>query len=108
MNERSEVTTGVPDLKFDAGKPRWTLLMLGLPKALAGVVAVLTFGAKKYAAHSWRNVQNGQERYHDALYRHLDAIAQGEQTDPESGLSHWSHVATNALFLHELEIQNGK
>lgn len=97
-----------PDLKFDSGKPRWSLLMQGLAKSLAGVVAVLTFGAKKYAAHSWRNVQNGQERYKDALYRHLHAIESGELTDPESGCSHWSHVATNALFLHELEIQNAK
>lgn len=97
-----------PDLKFDGGKPRWSLLMQGLAKGLAGVVAVLTFGAKKYAAHSWRNVQNGQERYKDALYRHLHAIESGELTDPESGCSHWSHVATNALFLHELEIQNAK
>lgn len=94
------------DLKFDAGKPRWSLLMRGLAAALGGVVAVLTFGAKKYAAHSWRNVPNGEERYLDALYRHLDALQRGEKTDPESGLSHWSHVATNALFLHELEIQN--
>lgn len=97
-----------PDLKFDSGKPRWSLLMQGLAKSLAGIVAVLTFGAKKYAAHSWRNVQNGQERYKDALYRHLHAIESGELTDPESGCSHWSHVATNALFLHELEIQNAK
>lgn len=96
------------DLKFDSGKPRWSLLMQGLAKSLAGIVAVLTFGAKKYAAHSWRNVQNGQERYKDALYRHLHAIESGELTDPESGCSHWSHVATNALFLHELEIQNAK
>lgn len=97
-----------PDLKFDSGKPRWSLLMQGLAKSLAGIVAVLTFGAKKYAAHSWRNVQNGQERYKDALYRHLHAIESGELLDPESGCSHWSHVATNALFLHELEIQNAK
>lgn len=94
------------DLKFDAGKPRWSLLMQGLATALGGVVAVLTFGAKKYEAHSWRNVPNGEERYLDALYRHLDALQRGEKIDPESGLSHWSHVATNALFLHELEIQN--
>lgn len=94
------------DLKFDAGKPRWSLLMRGLATALGGVVAVLTFGAKKYEAHSWRNVSNGEERYLDALYRHLDALQRGEKIDPESGLSHWSHVATNALFLHELEIQN--
>lgn len=90
-------------LKFDGGKGRWSLLMGGMAKALAGVVAVLTFGAKKYAAHSWKQVENNKERYRDALYRHLNAIESGEVLDPESGLPHWDHVACNALFLSELE-----
>lgn len=89
-------------LKFDAGKPRWSLLMQGCSKALAGVTAVLTFGAKKYAAHSWKQVENNTERYRDAMYRHLNAIESGEVLDPESGLPHWDHVACNALFLSEL------
>lgn len=89
-------------LKFDSGKPRWTLLMQGCAKALEGVAKVLTFGAKKYAAHSWKQVENNEERYRDALYRHLNAIEGGEATDPESGLSHWDHVACNALFLSQL------
>lgn len=89
-------------LKFDSGKPRWSLLMQGCAKALAGVAAVLTFGAKKYAAHSWKQVENNKERYRDALYRHLNAIESGELVDPESGLPHWDHVACNALFLSEL------
>lgn len=89
-------------LKFDSGKPRWTLLMQGCAKALAGVAKVLTFGAKKYAAHSWKEVENNEERYRDALYRHLNAIEGGEAIDPESGLSHWDHAACNALFLSQL------
>ena len=101
MPVASERGTG---LKFDSGKPRWSLLMKGCAKALRGVVNVLTFGAKKYSEDSWRGVANGQERYRDALYRHLNAIEGGEVIDPESGESHWSHVATNALFLEELRI----
>ena len=89
-------------LKFDGGKPRWALLMGGMPKALAGVAAVLTFGAKKYAAHSWKKVENNKERYRDALYRHLNQLESGEAVDADSGLSHWDHVAANALFLSEL------
>lgn len=89
-------------MKFDAGKPRWSLLMGGCGKALAGVAAVLTFGAAKYAAHSWKQVENNKERYRDAMYRHLNAIESGEELDPESGLPHWDHVACNALFLSEL------
>jgi hypothetical protein len=89
-------------MKFDGGKPRWSLLMGGCTKALAGVAAVLTFGAAKYAAHSWKQVENNKERYRDAMYRHLNAIEGGEVLDPESGLPHWDHVACNALFLSEL------
>lgn len=89
-------------LKHDGGKPRWTLLMTGVPKALAGVVSVLTFGAKKYAAHSWKQVENNQERYRDAFYRHLNALESGELVDPESGLPHWDHICCNALFLSEI------
>lgn len=89
-------------LKFDGDKSRWSLLMGGMPKALAGVAAVLTFGAKKYAAHSWKQVENNKERYRDALYRHLNQLEAGELVDAESGLSHWDHIACNALFLSEL------
>lgn len=89
-------------LKHDGGKPRWSLLMRGCADALQAVVRVLTFGARKYADDSWQGVQNGQQRYRDALYRHLNAIERGELVDDESGESHWAHVATNALFLYEL------
>jgi len=89
-------------MKYDGGKPRWSLMMQGLPKFLDGIAAVLTFGAKKYAAHSWRTVPEGYERYRDALYRHLAAIERGEYLDPESGLPHWHHVGCNAGFCSEL------
>jgi hypothetical protein len=89
-------------LKFDAGKDRPTLLMQGCSRALSGVIKVLTFGAKKYAADSWKQVENGKDRYRDAMYRHLAAIESGEVLDPESGLPHWDHVACNVLFLSEL------
>lgn len=94
--------------KADAGKPRWSLLMRGCSNALAGVVRVLTFavtppdqGGKGYVPHSWKQVPNAAERYEDALYRHLAQLRAGEEVDPESGESHWAHVATNALFLAE-------
>lgn len=95
--------------KADSGKPRWSLLVRGAPRALEAVVRVLTFavrpvqeGGKGYVPHSWQRVPNGRERYEDALLRHLSAIHRGEESDPESGESHWAHVATNALFLAEL------
>jgi len=99
--------------KTDTGKPRWTLLLdcvAGCGRAVRAVVRVLNFavrpvseGGKGYVPHSWRQVPNARVRYEDALHRHLDAIRSGETHDPESGESHWAHVATNALFLWELD-----
>lgn len=100
-----DATPPVPQgFKADGGKPDWFLLMSaeGCARALASVVRVLTFGAKKYAAFSWRKVDNAKHRYESALYRHLNALHTGETHDAESGESHWAHVATNALFLAEL------
>ncbi len=95
-------------MKFDKGKTRMSLLLAGIPESVKAVSDVLTFGAEKYEAHSWKHVQGGRERYLDALYRHLNAIHSGEVRDPESGLLHWSHVGCNAMFLLWFAIQDEK
>ncbi len=80
--------------------------MAGMPTAVLSVVQVLSFGAQKYEAHSWRQVENGLERYTDALYRHLNAYASGEVNDTESGLPHLAHALTNLMFIFELRKAN--
>lgn len=87
-------------LKFDKGKLRYSLIPTVATKALA---EVLTFGAEKYAPNSWQTVPNGEERYLDALIRHLEAYRSGEVIDPESGLSHLSHLLCNGAFLLHFE-----
>ena len=86
---------GQVGLKCDAGKP---LVNLVPWDSILWVGKVLTFGAGKYAAHSWRTVPDALERYKHALMRHWIAMEQGEWLDPESGLPHWAHIACNALF----------
>lgn len=81
--------------KFDGEKPRMDLLDA---QALEGLAAVLTFGAKKYAAHNWRKGINNS-RLIAALLRHLFAISRGEEIDPESGLPHIDHVGCCWMFL---------
>lgn len=88
-----------PGIKRDAGKSPWDLLPWG---ALGQVVDVLEYGARKYAPHGWRLVPDAERRYLAALMRHAAAYGRGEPVDPESGLSHLAHLATNALFLAEL------
>lgn len=93
-------------MKFDGDKPRTELLIQGMPHALEAVAEVLTFGAKKYAAHSWQHVEDNENRYWGAKVRHELARAKGETVDPETGLLHLAHEACNTLFLLELAIKN--
>ena len=94
-----------PGAKLDANKPRCGLVLGGFSRALGQVAQVGTFGAAKYTDNGWRSVPAGQERYTDALWRHLLAEAQGQQADPDSGLLHAAHTAWNALARLELKLQ---
>ena len=98
------MTTSSPDrgLKYDAGKLRYGLIP---PSALKGLAEVLTFGVKKYTPNSWQTVEHGDERYLDALYRHLEAFRSGESIDEESKLHHLKHALCNVAFLLHYEEQ---
>jgi hypothetical protein len=85
-------------LKFDDSKVRLDLLST---QWLNGVGAVLTFGAKKYAAHNWRN-GIVLSRLTGAALRHLTAFNSGEDLDPETGLSHLHHASCCLMFMSEL------
>lgn len=95
-----------PGAKLDAGKPRCTLVLGGFSHALEHVAKVGTFGAAKYTDNGWRTVPNGEERYTDALWRHLLQEAQGIECDPDSGLLHAAHTAWNALARLELMLRS--
>jgi hypothetical protein len=81
-------------LKYDAEKPRMDLLDT---EFLEGVAQVLTFGAKKYAAHNWRGGIN-VSRLVGAAYRHLGAFNKGQNLDEETGLCHLYHAACCLMF----------
>lgn len=86
--------------KDDLGKLRYDLVPL---LAEEQMVAVLTFGAKKYSPDGWRTVPNAKARYHAALRRHVAAWARGEKLDSESGLPHLAHALCCLAFLTELD-----
>lgn len=67
-------------------------------RQLAGIAAVLSFGAAKYEPRGW---EKGipYSKIFAAAARHADAVARGEHIDAESGLTHESHFWCNALFL---------
>ena len=83
-------------VKYDTQKPRFSLLPM---KPLMAVVEVLELGARKYAPDNWKKVENAQERYFDALMRHMIAWKMGEKHDPETGLNHLAHAACSILFM---------
>jgi len=93
-----------PGAKLDNGK-----LLAGIlqqwPRALTALLEVATFGAKKYTRGGWQYVENGEERYTDAMFRHLIAEPL-ESVDPDSGLAHDAHAAWNALSRLELRLRS--
>lgn len=92
-------------VKLDGSKHRPSLVLGSFARALSEVIAVAEFGAHKYTPDGWVLVENGVARYTDAMLRHQLALAQGQQTDPESGLPHRAHIAWNALAVLELTLR---
>jgi hypothetical protein len=120
QKKEGEVTSGVPDyaklndrypqpeikvqkeepgLKFDAGKPPMNLLSR---EALTQIAKVLEFGSRKYEAHNWRKGMSWS-RLLGAAMRHLTAFNDGEDVDPETGLSHLAHLGCCTMFLLEYQ-----
>lgn len=105
LGEREEKIRAQRGAKHDAGKIRAGVIILDFPNALEAVAKVATFGCQKYAPHSWSTVPDGDDRYFDAMIRHMLAEAKGEIADNESGIDHFAHVAWNALALLELHLR---
>ena len=85
-------------MKYDKDKVDLSLLPA---EALESVARVFQFGANKYSAFDWRNDGKNTEwrRSYSSIQRHLHAWSKCEDIDPESGLDHLSHAATQLLIL---------
>lgn len=94
-----------PGAKLDGNKIRPELVFRGFANALKAVAEVATYGANKYSEDGWQHVENGGQRYTDALYRHLLEDHLGTRRDDESQLLHLAHAAWNALAILELHLQ---
>ena len=87
------ILPGDPGAKLDAGKLP-ARLIADFGPALLKIGKVLEYGAGKYSPHGWLAVDNAEERYLDAFWRH---ILSGEGNDPESGIPHLYHACWNLL-----------
>jgi len=87
-----------PGTKFDQDKLRFDLID---DLAEEEMVAVLTFGARKYDSWNWLPLD--PNRVVAALRRHLSAVRKGETHDPETGRLHSGHIMCCAMFLCGIE-----
>jgi len=85
-------------IKHDGEKVRLDLLST---RWIIGTGLVLTFGARKYAAHNWRQGIH-LSRLLGACLRHVFAFLGGEDKDPETGLCHLYHASCCIMFASEL------
>lgn len=86
-----------PGAKLDQGKNQLGLVLMDFASALIEVGKVGTYGATKYTPHGWVSVLGAEQRYTDALFRHLMAEGAGEMRDRDTQLLHAAHAAWNAL-----------
>lgn len=107
--EREKDPNGInqhaPGAKLDSGKPMVGLVLGDFSQALYQVSQVGTIGAKKYSKHGWCKVDDGFNRYTDAMLRHWLAEARGETFDKDTEMLHAAQVAWNALARLELLIK---
>lgn len=95
-----------PGAKLDAGKVKAGVLG-DFSLALTEVAKVGTFGAEKYSRRGWEVVENAEERYFDAEWRHL-LKSRHEDIDQDSGLLHLAHQCWNTLARLELRLRRGE
>lgn len=74
---------------------------LTFPELLRAIAAVSKYGEEKYEAYNYFKGMPLEDCL-DSMLRHLVAWLDGEDLDPESGLSHLAHFAWNvADFVQE-------
>lgn len=83
-------------IKYDKEKPRYAEFLLDFQEPLEKLYEVWEFGANKYGKSNWKELDNGLERYSNALIRHLFAENKNIY-DEETNMFHASHIAFNAL-----------
>ena len=61
---------------------------------------------ERYGAYNWRRTKVCASTYVNAIMRHLNAWRDGEDLDPESGISHLAHIACGCNILLDADYCN--
>lgn len=72
---------------------------------LAEVGVALAEGAAKYGKFNYREAGVLASVYYDATMRHLISYWEGEDTDPDSGLSHVTKAISSLVVLRDAMLQ---
>ncbi len=88
--------------KTGAGSQKVPLQFL-LPVALAYESAAMEYGALKYGQTNFRDAPVPESTYTGAIFRHLMALLDGEDIDPDSGLPHLAMIRAGAGILLDAE-----
>lgn len=91
--------------KDAVGIKKTPLSCLSMPVMLEAGVAMLE-GALKYGRHNYRVVGVRASVYFDATMRHLASWWEGEDMDPDSGLSHITKAIVSLVVLRDAMLQN--
>lgn len=109
------VLAGRADAPISDSKPTNPKDAIGIRKAplstlpmnvVAEMGAAMLEGAAKYGRHNYRGVGVRASVYFDATMRHLIAWWEGEDTDPDSGLSHITKAMVSLAVLRDSMMQD--
>jgi hypothetical protein len=112
MNDSHEMLTFHPI--GDDAKPTNPKDMVGVRKApmstvpanvLAEIGVAMLEGASKYGRHNYRVVGVRGSVYYDGTMRHLMDWWEGQDLDPDSGMSHITKAITSLVVLRDAMIQ---
>lgn len=73
---------------------------------MAEVGLAILEGARKYGRHNWRVAGIRASVYYDATLRHLMAWWEGEDVDPDSGLSHVTKAIASLVVLRDAMLRD--
>lgn len=74
-------------------------------RVMAEVGVAMLEGALKYGRHNYRVAGVRASVYYDAAFRHLGAWYEGQDIDPESGLSHITKAIAGLMVLRDSMLQ---
>lgn len=94
------MTTKESNPKDSVGTKKAPMSTVSSPTMMEVGLAMLE-GARKYGRHNYRVAGISASVYYDALFRHMMAWWEGEDIDPDSGLSHVVKAIATLMVLRD-------